>query len=134
MATKSKYEVQAHKLIEIEDLPSLPKELKEDYIDISESILAYDPKNCFGFPRHYLKGKLKDCMALEIEWEGDPNAYRLVYRILEKPAPKRVEILSFAKHEKSLDGVDPPYSKAQERLGRLPSQKKKSKKKKKRKR
>jgi hypothetical protein len=44
-----------------------------------------------------LVGKLKGCRALEIDCNG--LAYRLIYRIFEKPTPKRVLILSFAEHD-----------------------------------
>jgi hypothetical protein len=36
------------------------------------------------------------------------SSYRLVYRIFDKPAPKRVEVLSFAEH-------DPAYERAKAR-------------------
>jgi hypothetical protein len=36
---------------------------------------------------------------LDISWEGNPNAYRLVYRVYEKPAPRRVLVLSFDEHD-----------------------------------
>jgi mRNA interferase RelE/StbE len=108
---KSRYRVQVNPLFYREDLSLLPKELQEDFEDFSKSIFVEDPYDCFGLPHHKLSGKLKDCIALEIEWDGNPNAYRLVYRVLEKPAPRRVEILSFAEH-------DPAYEKAKERLGR----------------
>ena len=124
MATKSTYLLQVHKLVNSEDLPSLPKELQQDFKDYCASFLINDPYGCYGLPHHMLRGKLKDCIALEVEWDGDPNAYRMVYRVHEKPAPRRVEVLSFIKHEKNEEGIDPPYHKAQERLGRLKNQKK----------
>ena len=118
MGIKSKYRVQVDQRIYQEDFPLLPPELQEDFKEYCESIFVEDPYDCFGFPNHGLCGKLKDCRALEIEWDGNPNAYRVVYRVLEKPAPRRVVVLSFARHDKSLDGSDPPYDKAKERLGR----------------
>jgi hypothetical protein len=49
---------------------------------------------------------LKGCRAIEIDYQG--IAYRLVYKIHEKPTPKRVVILSFAEH-------NPAYEKAKKR-------------------
>lgn len=60
----------------------MPAELKEDFWELYEPILEADPLGCGGFPNHNLTGDLRGCRALEIEWEGDPNAYRLVYRNL----------------------------------------------------
>ncbi len=45
--------------------------------------------------------------ALEIPF--DNAEYRLVYRIFEKPTPKRVRVISFDVH-------DPAYEKAKERV------------------
>lgn len=45
--------------------------------------------------------------ALEIAF--DDAEYRLVYRIFEKPTPKRVRVISFDIH-------DPAYEKAKERV------------------
>ncbi len=59
------------------------------------------------FDTHALKGKLKGYRALEIEY--DDITYRLVYRIYDKPAPKRVEVISIGEH-------DPAYDRAIERL------------------
>lgn len=111
MGIKSTFQVQVKKQILEEDIFCLPEELRSDFEDYCESIFVKDPYKCFGLPVHALKGRLKGCMALEIEYEGDPNAYRLVYRVCEKPAPRRVEILSFSKH-------DLAYKRAKKRLGR----------------
>lgn len=108
MGTKSRYRVKVNPLVSREDLPLLPPELQQDFKDYCESIFVQDPYGCFGLPNHTLKGKLSHCRALEIEWQGNPNAFRLVYRIHEKPAPSRVDILSFAEH-------DLAYEKAKER-------------------
>ncbi|NJN74767.1 MAG: hypothetical protein HC799_19255 [Limnothrix sp. RL_2_0] len=35
---------------------------------------------------------------MEIPWGDDPNAYRLVYKIVDSPAPRYVKIMSFAEH------------------------------------
>ena len=68
--------------------------------------MAITPYQLFGLESHNLTGKLKGCWAIEIDYQG--IAYRLVYKIHEKPAPKRVVILSFAEH-------DPAYEKAKKR-------------------
>jgi Txe/YoeB family toxin of Txe-Axe toxin-antitoxin module len=56
---------------------------------------------------HKLKGDLRGYHALEIPFDG--AEYRLVYRIFEKPTPKRVRVISFDIH-------DPAYEKAKERV------------------
>ena len=106
MGTKSKYRVKLNQLVKEKDLPELPPELRQDFQDICNSIFVEDPYNCFGFDSHNLKGDLKGYRALEIDYNG--ISYRLVYRIYEKPAPKRVLIVSFAEH-------DPAYERAKER-------------------
>ena len=111
MATKSRYRLKIHPLVNSEDIPALPAELQADFYEVFQPILQTDPYNCDGFPHHSLKGDLTGYRALDIEWEGNPNAYRLVYRINEKPAPKRVLIVSFAEH-------NPAYDRAKERTGR----------------
>lgn len=106
-----KYQINRHPSLVSEDIPLLPDDLKSDFYRIFEPYLQVDPHFCCGHPSHNLTGKLKNCRSLEIEFDGDPNAYRLVYRIHDKPAPRRVEIISFAKH-------DPAYEIAKERLGK----------------
>jgi len=83
-----------------QDVPELPAELRHDLLRYQQ-ILTLDPVNARGIPNHALKGPLKHYRALEIEWNR--VAYRLVYRIYESPAPRRVEILSFAEHDPAYD-------------------------------
>ena len=109
MATKSNYLFQKHPKVDSEDLPVLPIELQEDFEQIYKPILMVDPFRCGGFPNHALKGRLKDYRTLEIDWDG--ISYRLVYRVYEASAPKRVFVVSFAEH-------NPAYDKAKERTGR----------------
>ncbi len=109
MATPSRYQIQIVNLVTTEDLPNLPIELQQDFRDICGSILTQDPYKCRGLPNHPLKGRLKDYYSLEIDYLG--IAYRLVYRIYEKPSPKRVVIFSFDEH-------DSAYDKAKIRTGR----------------
>lgn len=97
MATKSKYQVKLHKFLVSQDLWTLPKPLQRDFYDFCNSIFVEDPYHCFGLSNHLLKGKLRGYRALEIQF--NEVSYRLVYRIYEKPAPKRVLIISFAEHD-----------------------------------
>ena len=58
-------------------------------------------------PDLVLKGRLKGYHSLEIPYNN--QEYRLVYRIYDKPIPKRVKVISFDVH-------DPAYEKAQQRV------------------
>jgi len=107
VAIRSKYLFKTHPKVENEDLKGLPDVLQRDFWEIYQLILKTDPYNCGGFPNHALKGKLKGYRALEIEW--NQMAYRLVYRIYEKPSPRQVLVISFAEH-------DPAYAKAIARI------------------
>ena len=109
MATKSKYIFQTHPLLISEDLPALPSELRTAFSEEYRSILSADPYDCRGFPNHNLKGRLQDLRTLDIDFAG--ISYRLVYRVYEYPAPKRVFVVSFDEH-------DAAYDKAKERTGR----------------
>ncbi len=106
MATKSKYQVKINQFVHEKDLPELPIKLRQNFQDMCNSIFVEDPYGCFGLDSHNLKGDLKGYRALEIDYNN--ISYRLVYRIYEKPAPKRVLIISFAEH-------DPAYFRAKER-------------------
>ena len=101
---KNTYIVQSVKGLQ-DDIAQLPSQLQKNWQKY-QKILALDPYQALGIPSHNLTGKLKGCRALEIDWNG--IVYRLVYRIYEKPSPKRVVILCFAEH-------DPAYEKAQNR-------------------
>lgn len=90
----------------------LPDPLKKDLDNFCRSLFVGDPYGCFGLDSHSLKGRLKSYRALEIDW--NQTSYRLVYRVYEKPAPKRVLILSFAEHDEA-------YRRATERKGISPS-------------
>ncbi len=105
MVTKKRYQIKLHKLFSQEDLLILPVELQEDFSKYQQ-VLSLDPYETRGVPSHSLTGTLRGYRALEID--GNGVSYRLVYRIYEKPAPKRVFILSFAEH-------DLAYEKAKER-------------------
>lgn len=109
MGSKSRYQVQIKAAVQSEDLPALPVELQETFKDLCESVFAEDPQGCYGLPNHALKGRLSGYQTLEVDWAG--TAYRLIYRIYEKPAPRRVVIFSFDKH-------DPAYDKAKARAVR----------------
>lgn len=109
MAIKSKYIFQTHPLVMSEDLPAVPEELRTAFSEDYRPILCEDPYDCRGYPNHNLKGRLNDFRTLDIDFGG--IFYRLVYRVYESPAPKRVYVVSFAEH-------DPAYDKAKERTGR----------------
>ena len=89
----------------VEDLPALPPELRDLYLGDIKDALRKRPDKPKGFGHHFLYGDLKGYLALEVEWENDPNAYRLVYKILNNPPPRRVKIISFAKHNLAYDSA-----------------------------
>jgi len=78
------------------DIAHLPPELQKKWLQY-QNILSLDPHKTLGFPSHSLIGKLKGFRTLEIDW--NQIAYRLVYRIYEKPSPQRVVIVSFAEYD-----------------------------------
>ena len=90
------YRITLHQDIQAEDLPLLPEELKEDFIQY-QRVLKLDPYQTRGIPSHDLRGDLKNHRALEIDC--NEVSYRLVYRAYESPSPKRVQIISFAEHD-----------------------------------
>ena len=107
MAIRAKYLLQVHPLVISEDLPNLPTVLKTDFEGLFKPILQSSPDNGGILSCHKLKGDLRSYHALEILYEDEE--YRLVYRIFEKPAPKRVRVISFDIH-------DPAYEKAKQRV------------------
>ncbi len=78
------------------DIAHLPSELQKKWLQY-QNILSLDPHKTLSFPSHSLIGKLKGFRTLEIGW--NQIAYRLVYRIYEKPSPRRVVIVSFAEQD-----------------------------------
>jgi len=104
------YKIQIHPAINSEDLPTLPEQLKVDFA-LYQLVLAKNPQKPSRLLSHNLTGNLSGYRAIEVGWSGNYNAYRLVYRVYEKPAPRRVLILSFAEH-------DPAYEKAKARIGK----------------
>ncbi len=81
-------------------------ELLEDFAHVIKPLLQLDPLNfCGTYSSHSLLGELQGYRALEIDFD---TAYRLVYRIYEKPSPRRIVILSFGEQ-------DPAYEKAKQR-------------------
>lgn len=109
ITSKPIYLVRSHPKIKNEDLPQLPKELREDFEDI-KILLSVDPYSCKGLINsHKLERNLEGYRALELEYCDE--AYRLVYRVYELPVDnKKVDIISFAIH-------DPAYDRAKERVG-----------------
>jgi mRNA interferase RelE/StbE len=106
MGSKSRYLIKVRPQVESIDLPQLPEPIQDMYADLRE-VLELDPHDCLGLPSHGLHGLLTGCRSIEISI----NEYRLVYKIHEKPSPRRVEILSFAEH-------DLAYQLATERTGK----------------
>ncbi len=107
MAICAKYFLQVHPLVFSEDLPNLPTVLQADFESLFKPILQSSPETGGILSCHKLKGDLRGYHALEIPY--DEAEYRLVYRIYEKPAPKRVRVISFDIH-------DPAYEKAKQRV------------------
>ena len=93
MAIRAKYFLQVHPLVILEDLPILPIILRTDFEGVFKPILQSSPNTGGILSCHKLKDDLHGYHALEIPF--DDAEYRLVYRIFEKPAPKRVRVISF---------------------------------------
>lgn len=102
MATKIRYKVQLHRGVTQQDVFDLPAMLRED-LPRYQQILSLDPYKTRRVASHGLKGELAGYRALEIDWNS--IAYRLVYRVYDTPAPRRVLVLSFTEH-------DPAYERA----------------------
>lgn len=98
--------------MQIEDLPALPEELQADFQDICESVFTVDPHTCLGLPNHALTGSLLGCRSLEINWTG--TAYRLVYRIYESPAPRRVLYLALMNMIRLMTRLKPEWEETDE--------------------
>jgi hypothetical protein len=107
VAIRARYLLQVHPLVLSEDLPILPMILRTDFESLFKPILQSSPDTGGVLSCHRLKGDLRGYHALEIPF--DNAEYRLVYRIFEKPSPKRVRVISFDIH-------DPAYEKAKERV------------------
>ncbi len=107
MAIRAKYFLQVHPLVLSEDLPNLPTVLQADFEGLFKPILQSSPETGGILSCHKLKGDLRGYHALEILY--DEAEYRLVYRIYEKPTPKRVRVISFDIH-------DPAYEKGKQRV------------------
>lgn len=90
------YKITLHQDVQVEDIPLLPEELKDEFIQY-QRVLKLDPYQAKNIPSHDLRGDLKNYRALEIDCHG--VSYRLVYRVYEFPSPKRVQIISFAEHD-----------------------------------
>jgi mRNA interferase RelE/StbE len=107
VAIRAKYFLQVHPLVLSEDLSNLPTVFQADFEGLFKPILQSSPETGGILSCHKLKGDLRGYHALEILY--DEAEYRLVYRIYEKPAPKRVRVISFDIH-------DPAYEKAKQRV------------------
>lgn len=109
MDIRAKYLLQVHPLVLSEYLPNLPTVLQSDFEGLFKPVLQSSPETGGVLSCHKLKGNLRGYHALEIPY--DEAEYRLVYRIYEKPAPKRVRVISFDIH-------DPAYEKAKQKVMR----------------
>lgn len=56
MATKKRYQIKLHNLITARDLPSLPSELKKDFLQY-QKVLSLSPYQTKGIPSHNLMGE-----------------------------------------------------------------------------
>ena len=67
--TKSKYQLQIDNLVLKEDLPLLPNDLLEDFVNIVKPLLQLDPLNfCGAYGSHNLLGELQGYRALETDF------------------------------------------------------------------
>jgi len=95
---KSDYRVRALQAVLDNDFPELPSYLKDELQAFYAPLLGRDPHSLLGkASNHRLRGILQGFRA--IDRIGDDESYRLVYRILDKPAPRTVWIYSFAEHD-----------------------------------
>jgi hypothetical protein len=97
VAIRAKFFLQVHPLVISEDLPILPMILRIDFEGLFKPILQSSPDTGGILSCHKLRGNLRGYHALEIPF--DDAEYRLVYRIFEKPTPKRVRVISFDKRD-----------------------------------
>ncbi len=89
-----KYRIKLHPLLESDDIVALPSRLKVELDDIL-AMLSQSPYT--ALPTHQLKGRLTGKMAAELEYDGE--AYRLVYQVHDKPAPRWLYIISVGLHD-----------------------------------
>jgi hypothetical protein len=95
---KNSYRVRRLQAVVDRDFSELPPELREDYYLFFAPLLGSDPRSLLGkASNHRLRGALQGFRA--IDRIGDDESYRLVYRILDKSAPRTVWIYSFAEHD-----------------------------------
>lgn len=105
---RDRYRVETWEEVRKVDLSSLPQELSERYDSLLKKLLSVDPQNlAHRIQNHRLRNSLSDYLAAEIEWDSDPNAYRLIYKIVE--SKKLVIVVAFGRH-------DPAYEAATRRV------------------
>jgi mRNA interferase RelE/StbE len=106
VGTLSNFLVAVNKKVESEDFPNLPMQLQKDFRDLFVEVLAEDPYSRCGLDGHSLKRELRGFETLDIKYLGE--AYRIVYRIDDRPEAMRVDVYAFDRH-------DPAYDKAKNR-------------------
>ncbi len=79
-----------------EDLPILPSFIQGTFADICE-VLKRDPIGCCGLLSKNKGGKLRGYRSISLDYGG--IAYRIIYRICDRPAPRRVEIIAVGEHD-----------------------------------
>lgn len=105
-----KYHLSIHPSLLSDDLlaENLPPKLREDF-ELYKKIFKIGPSNFYkfeGLGTHELGGKLEGYSALDIEWEGNKDAYKLVYRVDFTHKPKIIYLISFSSHNESYDLAD----------------------------
>lgn len=106
MATSNNYHVKVHPKVETEDFQNLPDELQQSFCNAFVKVLSQDPHNRLGMKGHSLKRELLGFDTIDVKYLGE--AYRVVYRIDDRPQVMRVDVYSFDRH-------DPAYDKAKNR-------------------
>jgi mRNA interferase RelE/StbE len=102
----SSFYVKVDKKVELEDFTNLPDQLQQDFRDIFVKVLAHDPYNRRGLRGHSLERELLGFETIDIKYLGE--AYRIVYKIDDRPEAMRVDVYAFDRH-------DPAYDKAKNR-------------------
>lgn len=101
MDTSIKFYVWVHPKVRKDDLPNLPPKLKDDFDELFLKVLATDPYTRRGLPGHSLERELDGHDTIDIKYLGE--AYRIVYRIDDRPQAMRVDLYSFDRHDSAYD-------------------------------
>lgn len=107
----NKYDLCIHPELMGVDLESvfLPGPLKENFNTYC-SIFRIGPDNFNSYPglkTHSLnKRKLQGYNALDIEWNGNPDAFKLVYKMPEYHKSNTIRLISFSSHNEAYDSAE----------------------------